>query len=203
MATHPVFLRDLHAGKTLDAELVDAIEESHLDLVDADWAPAVVTRLKQLVDQGRTPADWPQSWHWNWRNKMDRIRGAVSCHTFAIMCEGKVQGLMQLNDSKARCRIVGQAGLDLAYVDFVESAPWNRAEIVGSPRFKGVGTIMMRAAIEMSRDLGFKGRIGLHSLPRSEPFYLRCGMTDLGIDGTSENLKYFEMTPDQAAAFSK
>ncbi|MEW5687284.1 MAG: GNAT family N-acetyltransferase [Pseudomonadota bacterium] len=203
MATHPVFLKDLHADKLVEAELVDAIEEAHLDLVDADWAPAVVTRLKQLVDQGRTPADWPQSWHWNWRNKMDRIRGLASCPTYAILCEGKVQGLMQLNDSKARCRIAEQAGLDLVYVDFVESAPWNRSEIVDSPRFKGVGSIMLAAAIETSRDLGFKGRIGLHSLPRSEPFYARSGMTDLGIDGTSENLKYFEMTPDQAAAFSK
>ena len=28
-----------------------------------------------------------------------------------------------------------------------------------------------------------------------------CGMTDLGIDADYEGLRYFEMTPEQAAAF--
>ncbi|SIT53919.1 conserved hypothetical protein [Mesorhizobium prunaredense] len=62
---------------------------------------------------------------------------------------------------------------------------------------------MIRAAIEVSQEEGFRGRIGLHSLPQSAGFYERaCGMSDLGIDGTKENLRYFEMTSEHAALFS-
>ena len=49
---------------------------------------------------------------------------------------------------------------------------------------------------------GFKGRIGLHSLPQSNNFYAnKVGMTDMGQDEEYQNLRYFEMTPEQAEAF--
>ena len=202
MASHPVYLKDRRTDETVAAELVESIDESHLQAVESAWMPVLFKRMKQRVDQGRPRADWPQSWHWNWRAKMDRIKGLLAFRTFALMCDGELQGLMQVNTAKNVCRLPGQTGKHLAYVDYVESAPWNRAEIVAEPRFKGVGVVMIRAAIEVSREEGFQGRIGLHSLPRSEPFYVQCGMSDLGIDGTYENLRYFEMTPEQAATFS-
>ena len=58
------------------------------------------------------------------------------------------------------------------------------------------------AAIAFSRSNEFKGRIGLHSLPQANQFYtVTCGMTDLGPDPKYHNLRYFEMTPDQATTF--
>ena len=186
----------------MEAELIESIDESHLRGVESEWMPVLLKRVMTLIGQGRPRSDWPQSSHWDWRAKMDRIRGLLAFRTFALMCEGQLQGLMQINTAHV-CRLPGQAGKHLAYVDYVESAPWNRAEIANAPRFGGVGSIMIRTAIEVSREEGFQGRIGLHSLPRSEPFYSRCGMTDLGIDGNYENLRYFEMTPEQATAFSE
>ena len=60
----------------------------------------------------------------------------------------------------------------------------------------------MRAAIELSKELGFKGRIGLHSLPQANGFYANiCGMTDLGADAKYNDLRYFEMMSEQADAF--
>jgi hypothetical protein len=64
-----------------------------------------------------------------------------------------------------------------------------------------VGKVLLQAAIAMSDEEGFKGRIGLHSLPQAETFYSNIGMTNCGIDVSYENLRYFEMTPEQAAAF--
>ena len=202
MNSYPVFLKDRHSGETVEAELVETIDETHLRGVETEWMPVLLKRLVNLVGQHRPRTEWPQSFHWNWRDKMDRIRGLLAFRTFALMCEGKLQGLMQINTAHV-CRLPGQTGKHLAYVDYVESAPWNRHEIVADPRFAGVGTVMIRAAIEVSREEGFQGRIGLHSLPQSEPFYDRCGMSNLGIDGNHENLKYFEMTPEQATAFSE
>jgi hypothetical protein len=201
--SHPVFLKDRRTNEVVAAELVETIDESHLREFETQWMPVLLRRLITLVDQSRPQSEWPQSAHWNWRAKMERIRGLLAFRTFALICEGQLQGLMQVDTARKVCRHEEQAGKHLAYVDYVETAPWNRAEIVDEPRFAGVGLVMIRAAIEVSREEGFQGRIGLHSLPRSEPFYVRCGMTDFGIDGAYENLRYFEMTPEQAASLAE
>jgi hypothetical protein len=44
----------------------------------------------------------------------------------------------------------------------------------------------------------------LHSLPQADGWYANdCGMTDLGCDATAHNLRYFEMTAEQASEFLK
>lgn len=103
-----------------------------------------------------------------------------------------------INDLSS-ARLKEQFGKPLVYVDFVATAPWNRAELQQPPRFRGVGQVFMLVAIEASRAVGFKGRIGLHSLPKAEDFYeKRCGFTRLGPDSSHQNLTYFEMTESQA-----
>ncbi len=199
MTAHPILLLDKRTGKLLPAELVETINEGHLASVEKEWMPILLRRLRELVGQ-KEPL--PENRHWVWREKVARIQGLLAFRTFAVVCEGQTQGLMQVNTA-VTCRLPGQVGKELAYVDYVESAPWNRASIVQQPRFGGVGTTLIRAAIEVSLEEGFHGRIGLHSLPQSEAFYAQvCEMTDLGVDGTYENLRYFEMTPAQATSFS-
>lgn len=203
MTSYPVFLTDKRTGKPVAAELIETISESDLLSVETEWKPVTNAKIRELIADGIRPADWPEGWHWKWREKVSAIRGLLAFQTFALRCEGKLQGLMQLNTARGRCRVTEQAGKDLVYVDYVETAPWNRKSIVANPRFGGVGTIMIRAAIEVSCDHELRGRIGLHSLPSAEAFYTNaCGMTDLGLDGTYEGLRYFEMTSAQADAFS-
>ena len=61
---------------------------------------------------------------------------------------------------------------------------------------------LVEMGIRWSHQLGFKGRIGLHSLPQAEAFYrVRCRMTDLGLDTGCYNLCYFEMTEAQSNTF--
>jgi hypothetical protein len=68
------------------------------------------------------------------------------------------------------------------YVKYIESAPWNLRGYAGAgARFGGIGISLIRAAIAVSLEEEFRGRIALHSLPQSEPFYGRF-MEDLGID---------------------
>lgn len=95
----------------------------------------------------------------------------------------------------------------VVYVDFVEAAPWNRREppdrnqhTIQSPRFTGVGTLLIAEAIRASMGRGANGRIGLHSLPAAEDFYAsRCKMTRLGSDPNYHGLAYFEY-PEGVAA---
>ncbi|MDE2362149.1 MAG: hypothetical protein KGM42_05675 [Hyphomicrobiales bacterium] len=64
-----------------------------------------------------------------------------------------------------------------------------------------VALALLTGAVARSREAGFKGRLGLHSLPQADSFYRRIGMIDLGLDSAYQNLRYFEMTIEQARAF--
>jgi len=84
---------------------------------------------------------------------------------------------------------------------YLATAPWNLRALIGHPRYAGVGFVFLHAAIQMSIDNGFKGRIGLHSLPQAEAFYEKHGFLCLGADPEKEGLKYYELTPQAAHEF--
>lgn len=130
---------------------------------------------------------------------MAAIRGMLGNQSFAIECDGETQGLM-IVDLVKTCRSPHVKNKPLVYVDYLEAAPWNR-ESLTVPRFRGVGSVMLAAAIQLSRDEGFAGRIGLHSLPQSESWYAKRGMSDFGRDPSYQDLKYFEMDETQSSAF--
>lgn len=198
-----IVLLNVERGEPEAAELWDAITEPQLSDWEAEWVPETFKAVQKLHRMGVERRLWPQSRHWNWRDKVIELQGLLGARGFSIMCGGLTQGMMTLDMGSKRCRLESQRGQHLIYIDYVENAPWNRKELTnGTPRYRGVGSIFIRTAIEVSRIEGFKGRIGLHALPQSERFYGNtCGMTELGKDSNYQNLSYFEMTPEQATQF--
>lgn len=186
-----VFLRHGVSGQLVKAELHDTILQRHLDDHRDHWNPLIV-------------AQGEQHGHWDWEKKWSHYSAQLSYQSFAIECNGQTQGLMIVNTMK-RCRIRQQANMHLVYVEYLEAAPWNRRDIPRCVRYRGVGTVLIAAAIQLSIDEENHGRIGLHSLPQADTFYRqKCGMTDLGPDvlySPKTPLRYFEMTKAQAAAF--
>jgi hypothetical protein len=147
---------------------------------------------------------WPQHSHWNWRDKRKATEGYLAYRMFGIECDSQMQGLMLVVTAGRTCRIESQKGKPLVYIDFLAAAPWNLPSVAPKPRFSLVGTILLAAAVQLSIEEEFSGRIGLHSLPQANTWYKNsCGMTDLGPDPAKQNLHYFEMTPDQASEFIK
>jgi hypothetical protein len=196
-----IYLFDTAAGAAAEAELRDAIEAKQLADWRVHWQPALTAVLQELHRRGVPPAQWPQSWHWDWPAKAAQVQGLIAFRGCCVVCEDLTQGLMRVDLTKS-AREPTQAGKALVYIDYLEVAPWNRPDIGQAPRLKGVGMALMTAAVEISLAEGFKGRIGLHSLPQADAFYRdRCGMTDLGPDPSAQNLRYFEMTVAQATAF--
>jgi len=198
----PIYLRD-SGGAAIEAELWDAITEKNLGDWEAEWLPELFTLLKQLNRAGVERRLWPQSRHWDWRAKLKGIEGLLGQPCFSVVCQGVTQGMMIANATK-RARLQSQRNQHLVYVEYLESAPWNRKTLLsgGRPAFGGIGSILMRAAIEVSLEEEYKGRVGLHSLPQANDFYANtCGMTDLGPDAKYQNLRYYEFTPEQAQAF--
>ncbi|MCY4613178.1 MAG: hypothetical protein OXB94_06120 [Nitrospira sp.] len=153
------------------AELWDAVTEQQLTDWENEWVPELLKAIERLEREGIESRHWPQSSHWNWRKKVEALRGMLASPGFSIVCDGLTQGMMIVDTVKKRCRIDNQKGKPLVYVEFVENAPWNRRELCDSPRYRGVGSILMRAAIELSVESEFGGRIGLHSLSQAHDFY--------------------------------
>ncbi len=197
MTRSTVYLRRSVTGKLVHASLWDTVTDGHLKLWSTTWRPAMAAHCA-----GRSPLqDKPEDSHWDWQAKIDHWRPLLAYHSFAIVCARELQGLMLAQDIMS-ARLPGQAGKAMVYVEYLATAPWNRSEISGTPRYQGVGTVLMASAIQLSLDLGYKGRIALHALSAAEGFYRdRCGMIDMGPDSNYHDLRYFEMTEVQAAVF--
>ena len=195
-----VYLLHVATGYGVEAELRDAIEQAQIDDWAKHWIPVILAAIQDLVARQVPCANWPQSLHWSWPKKIARVQGMLAFPGFSVVAQGITQGLAQLDLTRA-CQEPGQKGKPLVYVEYLEVAPWNRSELGATPRLRGVGTVLLTAAIALSHEEGFKGRIGLHSLPQADAFYRRIGMTDLGPAPACQNLRYFEMTVEQARAF--
>ncbi len=187
----PIQLYDLRSEQMVDAELWDGITDKNLADWEAEWTPELLDMLKALNRKGIERKFWPQSRHWDWRAKTQGIEMRLDNQCFSINCENMTQAMM-ITELTHRARIESQKNDHLVYVDFLEAAPWNRREVVdATPRFAGCGSILIRAAIEHSILEGFKGRVGLHSLPQANDFYAnKVSMTDLGLDDNYQKLRY-------------
>jgi len=91
-----------------------------------------------------------------------------------------------------------ECGKNLVYVNILTVAPWNRADIISSPKYKGIGTTLITFAATFSINLGFEGRIGLHSVKQAEGFYKKLYFIDLGNDINENNFQYLELSPDDS-----
>lgn len=196
MTISSVYLREVATGKMVEAELFDEVSDAHLEMWEKTWKPIMKAHCVE-----RVLSDKPEDSHWDWRRKSTAWRPLLGFHSFAITCHDELQGLMLVSDIRS-ARLASQFGKPLVYVEFISTAPWNRSEVQKPLRYRGVGGIFIDAAIQLSLDSGFCGRIGLHSLPQAIDFYKKgCGMSELGIDYAHEKLMYFEMTEQQAESF--
>lgn len=197
-----VALRDVAANTGVRAELWRPVTDKNLSDWEALWRPELQEQLARLNAAGIERRLWPQSREWDWRRKEEAMLNDAGPESFAVMADGVTQAMM-IVDPDQRARIETQALQHLVYVHFLEVAPWNRDTLTGGkPRYAGAGSLLLGAAIQLSLEMDFKGRIGLHSLPQSNAFYANaCGMLDLGADDKYDTLRYFEMTPELAEAF--
>lgn len=91
-----------------------------------------------------------------------------------------------------------ELGKNLVYLNILTVAPWNRTDINISPQYKGIGTTLITFAVAFSIDLGFEGRIGLHSVKKAEKFYQKLDFVNLGNDINYKNFHYLELSSDNA-----
>jgi len=191
-----VYLHKAENNTFVEASLFDQVTDEHLAMWSNEWVPVMKKHVGDLKLENA-----PEDSHWDWKKKLAEVGHLLSYQSFALICEGDLQGLMIVSNVRS-AKIQEQFGKPIVYVEFVSTAPWNRVEINKPVKYRGAGRIFILAAIESSREMGYGGRVGLHSLPQAERFYeSKCGFKRLGPESTHQNLCYFEMTSSQADLF--
>lgn len=199
-----VLLKETATGTLVAAELFNPVADQQITDWHKLWRPERDRRVDTLKATGVPQASWPQSSHWNWERKIENIQALLSYTSVGITCNGETQGLMSLGFSAHRGRLPAQLGCELVYVDYLEVAPWNWKDVrFAQPKYSLIGGLMIGAAIQISFEQGFKGRVGLHSLPQSISFYEKCGFVNMGPDSTYHFLPYFELMTNKANEFLK
>jgi hypothetical protein len=181
-------------GEAKPAQLVLGLTLDEVDEASALWETA-------LTENQQNPTITAQHLHWNWSLKARTVHGLTNYLLAGVRVDEEMQGLILWDELLTKARHPSQLGKDTVYIHFVSTAPWNDRSLTPSPRFVGVGSVLLLAAIDRSIELEYRGRIGLHALPQAEGFYRRCEFSDMGPDTEHDSLRYFEFTPAQAESF--
>jgi hypothetical protein len=188
MTTLTTRLFDVTADANIDAVILPAMTAEQVVTVEVLWRPH-----RQSVGGEHS--------HWDWALKTGRLAIPRS-HIVGVECRGAVEGMALIFERGYHARLPPDGGGPLVYVDFIEAAPWNLRSFPTGQRYAGVGLALMRFAVEKSIELGFGGRVGLHSLPQSERFYaVSCGMLGGEVDFGYYGLRYYEFTQTLGTAF--
>ena len=73
-----VYLGNVERGEPESAELWDAVTEQQLTDWEHAWMPELLKAIKRLERTGVERRHWPQSRHWDWRKKVEAIRGKLA-----------------------------------------------------------------------------------------------------------------------------
>lgn len=177
---------------------IRAADPNAADVFEREWAPL-------LREQGAQDAEW------SWRTELSECEAAGgvadSGQAWEILQlvgeDGVLHGLFSLKHP-VRSRLGEPTNTNLLlYVERMAVAPWNRVDVKPGRRALGCGMAMLRYAVERSTELGFGGRVGLHSLndPHTHAFYERAGMRHVGDDVMEEGeLRYYELDEEAAEA---
>ncbi|MEM9766489.1 MAG: hypothetical protein AAF892_01230 [Cyanobacteria bacterium P01_D01_bin.71] len=153
------------------------LTQAHVEQIDAIWRD--ILREAQQPDVS-----------WDWAYKLRLALGDSRYEAYGIEQDGLVQGVVLLETQWHRSWLPQRSRL--VYVEYLASAPWNRRPIEDPPYLRKVGRALLLLARQRSVELGYEGRIGLHSLPGAEGFYHRYNMLDCGPDPDQDGLVYFE-----------
>ena len=165
------------------------------------FRPGLICQMTQVhlvqietIWRGMLQATQQPDMDWNWAYKLRLAEVESRFEAYVIEIDKLAHGVVLLETEWHRSQLDNQgvARSPLVYVEYLASAPWNRRVIEDPPYYVGIGRTLLMFARQRSVELGYDGRVGLHSLPESESFYHHQGMPDYGADLSKDDLVYFE-----------
>ena len=170
-------------GRLHDAQILE-VDPDYLSGQTSSWSRWAIKSA-----QPREPFNWPAI-----------AANGDTAVTLALELDDTVQALMQVSDGHrhvCRSRTID----DCLYISFLEVAPWNVMAAGPMRRYKNVGTTCMLLAAAISQQQRSAGRVGLHSIDRAVPFYLRHLFVAKYVDDCENQFyeRYMELEPTAAA----
>ncbi len=189
MTRYSIRITDAVSAQLVEAELIVGLSIAKVIETEGVWGS-----LRRQTSESEHS-------HWDWTRKTPLMRQpGIQC--LGVVCDNEMQGMLLFDERGHQARLMPHEGRPLVYVHFLEIAPWNIRRLVPDPRFHGVGQSLIQGAVVQSREMGYDGRVSLHSLPQSEGFYEHgCRMTPVGEDMEHSGLMYFEFTAEQSGDF--
>lgn len=174
---------------------ITAMTDQHVELLNATWIRAFELR-NERQERDEDFLMWNTG-----KGYLDLVFHREEFQSFSLVADDIVQGVLLLESVPLMSRL--EPDRSLVYVRYLATAPWNRRNKIGPGWFRGVGTLLLAHAAQVSRNKGCEGRLGLHSLCGSDEFYEKLGMHNLGLDAARRGLNYFEFTGAVAATLAE
>ena len=205
MSVVKAYIVEAATGEPVEVGVHDLTTDVLLDL-EEQWRPARLDLLSQLRKLGHEDAvQVPESLHWDWARKGLSLAfgNPAEFSIKAVRRQATWEGVALTRFKGHAAELAPAVGLPLAYLDFLEVAPWNwSVDRLQVRRFKTIGPVLLRTAVEQSYTKGWDGRLGLHALPQAVPFYQRAGLQFIRNDPAKQNLPYYEFSAAGAQTYT-
>lgn len=165
--------------------------KSFIDILQSIQSGSPSTSLEDIYKKGL------QDSHWEWPTKAMHLNSDEYIW-FSVEVDSEIEAAIIVYHP-TNSRIDSR---QLFYVDYLAVAPWNRSSLVATPRFRGLGTKLLKLIGNYIRDTyNYPEGFSLHSLPQATSFYEHIGMVNLGVDAAKSGLLYLEMERQRAQEF--
>ena len=167
-------------GKEFEYEIVEGWDVIHAKLCDDNWGTFNLKILDKIVTDCKNEAEQQEllnksqleDMHWSWLNK-HRAYYDDQYNWCFLLVDGIPQGACLIYHPKMSVDNQNK----IFYVEYVASAPWNRPNILAQPRFRGIGTKLLKAILKYSLNIHqLKTGFSLLALPKAEGYYQKIGM---------------------------
>ena len=135
--------------------------------------------------------------HWNWIQKAFNYNKA-GYNWFFLRTSDGVQGVCITYHPKES---VFQS-VNIFYIEYLSSAPWNRDSKLHKRQYKGIGTEMLKQVqYYFLKKHHYNHGFSLHSLLQAQGFYEYIGMVNISEHNKKNGLLFYEMNRENAISF--
>jgi len=196
MATIPIQIQDRSSKALVSAVISDQLDDTARDEIKRFGERS---RMRRLLDVYSKWLDGAEPFQFNWERSLGKADYNPNAQVWIVECADaaqrglpKTQGAMIVYPGTSDANQLG-----VLMIAGIESAQHNQRMALGRLRwggaYRGVGAKLIQHAEALSMNMGYQGRIGGHSTPGAEPFYLSLGFKKhAGLTDAHGNV-YFEL----------
>jgi len=171
-----------------------------------EWRKFVSKFIMEFVDKNPSIKDYKrelqekimlEDFNWNWSKKA-LFLNTSEYNWFFLKTKDGIQSICLTFHPKESIL----QKIDIFYIKFIASAPWNRISSLHERKYIGTGKeIIKQVQLYFRNEYRYGYGFSLHSLPQARLFYESLGMINLPDYNDENGLFFYEMNEEQAILF--